>query len=76
MRNVRSTSIGDVATATRIARSVSSRRISFSPRYAHTTNLFVLKLFQELHSVVSQKSITEHFTTSIMRIRRVLDAVV
>jgi transposase len=49
---------------------------TFLPRYAHTTNRFFFKLFQELHSVVSQKSIAEHFTTSTMRIRRVLDAVV
>lgn len=48
---------------------------TFLPRYAHTTNRFFFKLFQELHSVVSQKSIAEHFTTSTMRIRRVLDAV-
>lgn len=49
---------------------------SFLPRYAHTTNRFFLRLFQDLHSVVSQKSVAAHFTTSTMRIRRVLDAVV
>jgi transposase len=48
---------------------------TFLPRYAHTTNRFFLKLFQELHSVVSQKSIAERLGTSTMRIRRVLDAV-
>jgi transposase len=47
----------------------------FLPRYAHTTNRFFLRLFQELHSVASQKSIAERFTTSTMRIRRILDAV-
>ena len=49
---------------------------SFLPRYAHTTNRFFLRLYQELHSVVSQKSVADRFTTSTTRIQRVLDSVV
>jgi len=49
---------------------------SFLPRYAHTTNRFFLRLYQGLHSVVSQKSVADRFTTSTTRIQRVLDSVV
>ncbi len=48
---------------------------SFLPRYSHTTNRLYLRLFQELHSVSSQKTIAQHYFTSTMRVRRVLDAI-
>lgn len=46
---------------------------AFVPRYAQTTNRLFLRIYQELHSVFSQKNIAERYFTSTMRIRRVLD---
>lgn len=46
---------------------------SFVPRYAHTTNRLFYRLYQDLHSVVSQVSIAKRYQTSPMRIRRLLD---
>lgn len=46
---------------------------SFLPRYSHTTNRLFLKIFQDLHSVVSQKHIANQYKISPMRVRRVLD---
>lgn len=47
---------------------------TFLPRYAHTTNRLFLKLFEELHTVSSQKNIAQHYAITPMRIRRLLDA--
>ncbi len=49
---------------------------TFLPRYAQTTNRLFFKLFEDLHSVASQKTIATSFAVSTMRIRRVLDSVV
>lgn len=46
---------------------------SFVPRYAHTSNRLFHRIYQDLHSVVSQASIAQHYQTSPMRIRRLLD---
>lgn len=49
---------------------------TFLPRYAQTTNRLFFKLFEDLHSVASQKAIAAPLAISTMRIRRVLDSVV
>lgn len=47
----------------------------FVPRYAHTTNRLFYRIYQDLHSVTSQKAIAGRYQTSTMRIRRLLDEV-
>lgn len=49
---------------------------TFLPRYAHTTSRLFHKIFQDLHSVVSQKHIADKYHISPMRVRRVLDSYV
>lgn len=45
----------------------------FVPRYSHCTNRLNQRLFEDLHSIVSQDYIAKKYSISPMRIRRLLD---